>query len=107
MPRVYFTEDDVSNDIPEHAKIMKACGEEGTSVEFGCRRGVCGTCLVTILSGIDSCESPTMAEQVLLEELKAKPNQRLACQCKITGDIIVSVPGGKKPVEQGWFGGDF
>ena len=101
MPRVYFTEDDVVNEIPKHAKIMKACGEEGTSVEFGCRRGVCGTCLITILSGTQNCEPPTVAEQVLLDEIKAKPNQRFACQCAITGDVVVSVPGGKKEVQQG------
>ncbi len=47
----------------------------------------CGTCLVTITSGQDHLSEPLGSESRVLAVLKAKPEQRLACQAWAKGDV--------------------
>ncbi len=56
-------------------------------VLFGCRTGVCGTCLVEITNGGESIEPAGAAERELLEVL-APDNKlaRLSCQFTIEED---------------------
>ena len=104
MPRVYFKDDDLFVDVKQGDGLMKACGEEGTSIAFGCRRGQCGTCLTTIVQGEENLSKPELCEQMTLKAIEANPGQRLACQVKVFGDITVANPWGKKTTtEQGWF----
>jgi ferredoxin len=69
-------------------------------VLFGCRTGICGTCLVKVLGTIPP---PEMEEQEVLAVLvpdslsglvagSATPNQpqpRLACQIDLTADLLI------------------
>jgi adenylate cyclase len=49
----------------------------------------CGTCLVTIVEGADHLSEMGSAETRVLLALKAKPDQRLACQTWARGDVHV------------------
>ncbi len=104
MPNVHFADDDLTVELQEGERLMKACGEEGTSIMFSCRRGTCGTCITNIMKGAENLSPPEIGEQMTLQVMDAKPNQRLACQCKVNGDVTVASPWGKKLLsEQGWF----
>ncbi len=104
MPRVYFLDDDLTVEIEKGQGLMKACGEEGTSIAFSCRRGQCGTCRTDIVSGAENLSPPEPQELLTLQAIEAKPGQRLACQCKVLGDVTVKSPWGKKrPDDQAWF----
>lgn len=104
MPRIYFRDDNVTANIKQGETLMKACGEEGTSIAFGCRQGRCGTCLTTIVKGNENLAPPDIHEQLTLQAIEAKPGQRLSCQAKVLGDVTVSSPWGKKSsCEQAWF----
>ncbi|MFT5435354.1 MAG: ferredoxin, partial [Myxococcota bacterium] len=54
----------------------------------------CGTCRIKVVSGAENLTPPTLDERELHEwhpdEFAA--DERLACQCRPTGDVVISVP---------------
>ena len=49
--------------------------------------GLCGTCVVEILEGMENLSPRTKAER---KKLKGLPESfRLSCQCKVLGDVTV------------------
>lgn len=57
-------------------------------VLFGCRTGVCGTCLVEVLNGAEALEPPNQAEKEILEVFAPENERaRLACQLTISSDV--------------------
>ena len=52
---------------------------EEAGVPIGCSNGVCGTCEVEVLEGMDNLNEPTEEE----EDLGMEGNKRLGCQCVI------------------------
>ena len=60
---------------------------ENSPVLFGCRTGICGTCLVEIEGEIPA---PNEEEKEILEVLAPGNQQaRLACQVKLTAEIKI------------------
>jgi len=49
--------------------------------------GLCGTCVVEILEGMENLTPRTKAENSKLKGLS--PTLRLSCQCKLLGDVSV------------------
>lgn len=60
----------------------------GQPVTFGCRSGVCHSCMLRVESG----EVAAAAQQGLTES-QAATGHVLACRCSIGGDLVVSRPG--------------
>lgn len=73
-----------SRGVQEGAPIKEACKELG--IPFGCENGLCGTCYVEIVSGMENLSERTEAEaQMGIDE-----KHRLCCQCKIKkGDVEI------------------
>jgi 2Fe-2S ferredoxin len=61
---------------------MQACGGKGR----------CTTCTVQILRGSENLEPKTKAENNYERQGLLQVNERLACQVKIKGDVLVAVP---------------
>jgi ferredoxin, 2Fe-2S len=61
---------------------MHACGAKGR----------CTTCKAKVLSGIEHLSALTGFEIKLKNINRLKDDERLACQCYLTGDIIICVP---------------
>jgi adenylate cyclase len=61
----------------------------------------CGTCLVTIESGLEKLSEPLSAENRILTILKAQPNQRLACQAWAQGDVTCRIGDDEKDLRSG------
>ena len=54
---------------------------------FGCRTGLCGTCLVTVTGDL---APPSAAEQEILDMLAPGNSQaRLACQIDVMGECAI------------------
>ncbi|MBI2125180.1 (2Fe-2S)-binding protein [Candidatus Woesearchaeota archaeon] len=64
-------------ELSDGAPIRDACEELG--VLFGCREGLCGTCMIDILEGEDNLSELT-EEEVAMDRDR---EHRLACQTKI------------------------
>ena len=60
-------------------------------IEFDCRRADCGICIVRIRTGTQNLSAPTKAEKDFLQAMHADPDERLACQVRVFGDVTVEV----------------
>ncbi|ACC83048.1 2Fe-2S iron-sulfur cluster-binding protein [Nostoc punctiforme] len=70
-----------------HENLSEHLTIQNSPVLFGCRTGICGTCLVEIIGNIPP---PQLDEQEMLETLAPKnPNTRLACQLDLTANIAI------------------
>ena len=64
-----------------HIDWMHACGGEGR----------CTTCKIILISGQENLSPVSDPEEKFLANGRLKPNERLACQCRALGDIVVEV----------------
>ena len=78
MAKLIFTHLNKTVEIPDNSSIQPACEEEG--VPFACSEGICGTCVVKVVEGMENLSSFTEAEKDFFGEMD---EDRLACQCKI------------------------
>lgn len=71
-------------ELPDGSPIRDACEELG--VPFGCRSGLCGTCMIDIVEGEENLFELTEEEVAMDRDRK----HRLACQAKIKeGTVII------------------
>lgn len=83
MAKLIFENSGEERDLPDGSAIAEACEEEG--VPFACTEGVCGTCVIEVVEGMDNLSSFTQEERDFLGE---QDRERLACQCKIRGGCV-------------------
>ena len=79
---------------PVEAPAGKVLSEDlnikNSPVLFGCRTGICGTCVVEVVEGADKLAPPDEDEQEILElYAEGMSNARLACQIDLSTDIRV------------------
>ncbi|MEB3215302.1 MAG: 2Fe-2S iron-sulfur cluster-binding protein [Nostocales cyanobacterium 94392] len=73
--------------LKKNDKISEHLTIENSPILFGCRTGICGTCLVVVEGDIPP---PSAEEKELLEVLAPENNKaRLACQIELTNDIKI------------------
>lgn len=78
--------------LPEQTNLSEGLNIHNSPVLFGCRTGVCGTCLcrVTVVKG--TLNPPTADEIELLEIIAPDDKQaRLACCIQGHGDIELEI----------------
>jgi ferredoxin len=93
MPTIEFLNAGKKVDCGQYANLRKVALLHDVPVYKGldqvanCRgNGLCGTCVMEIVEGLEHCSPKTLREQF---KLKAKPaNYRLSCQCQVMGDIV-------------------
>ncbi len=83
MAKLIFQNTKEEVELPEGAEITQACEEAG--VPFACTEGVCGTCVIEVVEGMENLSEFNQAESDFLGDLG---NERLACQCKIRGGCV-------------------
>lgn len=67
---------------------MHACGGKGR----------CTTCKMEVISGAENLTKPTAAELKYQQAGELEGNERLTCQARVVGDIVIRVPeSGKMP----------
>jgi ferredoxin len=93
MPTVNFLDAGKVVDCGQYANLRKVAILHGVEVYKGfakvrnCRgNGLCGTCAMEIVEGIENLSPKTLREQV---RLKGKPaTRRLSCQTQVLGDVV-------------------
>ena len=65
--------------------------EHDTPLMFGCKQGLCGTCKIRVLENPQNLTPMGPREKEFLESILAKPNERLACQNQILGDLTIEI----------------
>ena len=92
MPTVEFLNEGKKVDCGQYANLRKVALLHDVEVYKGIDRlanchgnGLCGTCVMEIVEGLENLSPKTLREQF---KLKGKPaNYRLSCQCQVLGDI--------------------
>ncbi len=74
--------------VSEHQPLAEVLTVQNSPILFGCRTGICGTCLVEVSGNVPP---PDEDERELLEVLAPDhPKARLACQLDLTGDVAMT-----------------
>lgn len=90
MLKVTFTNTGDEAEVPEGSKLMDVTKERGWPIAYGCEDGVCGTCLIEPIEGKENLSAMEDTESQTLDMMMMKDgNHRLACQCKIKGDVKI------------------
>ena len=71
--------------------LMALAALEKAPLEFDCREADCGICIVRVVSGADQLTAPTVREADFLRAMHADPDERLACQCRVKGDVALNI----------------
>lgn len=76
--------------LPAGKDLSEALTVQNSPILFGCRTGICGTCLskVTVRSG--TLPPPDQDEKDVLEILcPNEPKARLACRIRLSADLSI------------------
>lgn len=94
MPKVRFLPLDVEIDVPEGTVILDAALDNNIKIDHNCGGNcACSTCHVIVEQGFDSLNEMSEDEEDMLDEAEGlTDHSRLACQCKITKDLVVVIP---------------
>lgn len=87
MPKIVVENANQTFEVPDGKELKELCEQNNIDLPFGCKEGVCGTCIITVQEGADNLTPKTDQEKETLENFMATPEQRLACQCKAKGDV--------------------
>ncbi len=79
MAKVTIMNEGVSFEVPDGARLLDYI-KENSSLPFGCEGGTCGTCICTVLKGLENLNPRNHEEWLHLQKRGATPSQRLACQ---------------------------
>ena len=91
MPKVTFQGTQQTVDVEEGADLREVTQKNGWPIPYGCENGICGTCLISIPEGQENLSSAEATEQQTLKAMgKADGAHRLACQCKVNGDVTIA-----------------
>jgi ferredoxin len=83
MAKIIFNDTQEETDLPDDSPIIEAC--EAAGVPFACTEGVCGTCVIMVLEGMENLSEFNQAEEDFLGEMD---QERLACQCRLKGGCV-------------------
>ena len=80
MAKLILNDEEI--DIPDGENIVDFIEEAG--VPIGCSNGVCGTCEVEVLEGMENLSELNQEE----EDLGMEGNKRLGCQCNLLSGTV-------------------
>lgn len=79
-------------DLERELSLLSVCAKGSIPLNHRCGgHARCGSCLVTIEQGLEQLSPAGAAESRILRILKARKDQRLACQAWAQGDVCCRV----------------
>ena len=92
MPKVTFMPTGKCFEVASGTTILVAAVQNGLQLRHDCTEAICGTDRVKILSGTEQLSEKDENEELTLEMMNSKPDDRLACVARIVGDVTVELP---------------
>lgn len=86
-------------DVASDQTLLEAIEAAELPIMSGCRMGVCGADPVVIVDGEDALEPPHEEELATLKRLGLEGKARLACCCKVTGEVTIDLDADPEQVE--------
>ena len=94
MPKIRFLPANVEVEVPEGTAILDAALDNNIQIDHNCGGNcACSTCHVIIREGFETLNPISEDEEDMLDEAEGlTESSRLACQCKVTTDLVVFIP---------------
>lgn len=80
-------------EVNENSELSKELDATNSPILFGCRTGICGTCLLIVEEGFENTNEASADELEFLEIVSENPNARLGCMLKCSGPVKVKYIG--------------
>ena len=86
MAKVTYKNTNQSVEILDGSNLKQVIRDNSWNIPFGCEEGICGTCLVRVVSGMENLSELSDKEKMTLPAMGLMDGiHRLACQCTILG----------------------
>lgn len=94
MPKIRFLPGNMTVEVEEGTTVLDAALDNDIDLDHNCGGNcACSTCHVVISEGLESLNEVSEDEEELLEEVDIRyPGSRLACQCEVVQDLVVTNP---------------
>lgn len=94
MYKITFIDQDIELNAEEGDTVLEIAALNGIEIPTDCGgMAVCGTCHVYIEEGMEHLPEISIDEEELLaDHYNRTDKSRLACQCRISGDVKVIIP---------------
>ena len=90
MAKVIFKNNGEEANAEDDGRLQQTIQTAGWPVAFACEDGVCGTCLIHVTEGAENLSEMDEREKQTLEMMGMDDGEhRLACQCKVKGDVTI------------------
>lgn len=90
--KIQFLNED-SIHVPEGELLSEALDITTSPILFGCRTGICATCLVKVHNGANNLPICSDDEKEVIELSTEESNCRLACCLSLKGDVTLEYLG--------------
>ena len=92
--KLFFKPENRTTEAEAGTTILDAALDADIDINCDCGgNGACGTCHVIVEEGIETLNGKTDDELDLLEDVEGvTESSRLACQCRIGGDLVLVIP---------------
>ena len=94
MPKVRFLPLDVEVEVKEGTPVLDAALDNNIKIDHNCGGNcACSTCHIVVEEGFDSLNEMSEDEEDMLDEAEGLTDtSRLACQAKVTRDMVIRIP---------------
>ncbi len=98
MPKIVYQNNQPPLEVDSGIFLSDALEENGVRISLACRSGACGTCVFRVLAPKNCAANgagwplPSDEEGETLKLIQADPDQRLACQWVVDGDLEIEIP---------------
>lgn len=83
--------------FPEDTPVVDCLEEQKIQLPYGCREGVCGSCLVRVRAGAELLEAQSPMEEDTLSRIENPRDKRLACRARFKAGAT-----GCLDIEEAW-----
>ena len=100
MPKVKFMPESVEVEVEEGVIVLDAALDNNIKIDHNCGGNcACSTCHIIVEEGFESLGKMSEDEEDMLDEAEnLTDTSRLACQIKVTKDMVIKIP----PKESDW-----
>ncbi len=90
MAKIKFKNTGDEAETEEGAELKDVTKEKGWPIAYGCEDGMCGTCIIKTAMGKENLSPIDEKEKQTLDVMGMDDGEhRLACQCKVKGDVEI------------------
>ncbi|HUV31615.1 MAG TPA: 2Fe-2S iron-sulfur cluster-binding protein [Acidobacteriota bacterium] len=94
MPKMLFLPTGAEVEVESGTTVLDAALDNNVRIDHNCGGNcACATCHIIVEKGYETLDPPSEDEEDMLDEAEnLTETSRLACQCRVTQDLVVRIP---------------